>query len=106
MDELNAQDEADPFVDAPEEQRRQADFLHAVFLLRRLKDQISSHAPLIAMANALQVAMRSSGLLTSVRSSSSIMWSIQTKSKTRHSVWRREISSPVDRKSTRMNFSQ
>src|SRR3546814_10156178 len=65
--ELKAQDQADPFVDASAEQRRQADFLHAVFLLRRLKDQISSHAPLIAMANALQAAMRRSALLTSVR---------------------------------------
>src|SRR3546814_6784020 len=37
--ELKAQDQADPFVDASEEQRRQADFLQAVFLLRRLKDQ-------------------------------------------------------------------
>ena len=67
--ELEAEDQADPFVDTPEEKRRQADFLHAFFLLRRGKDQISSQAPVSAMAKALQVATRSSGLLTSVRSS-------------------------------------
>src|SRR3546814_19731626 len=65
--ELKAQAQADPFVDASAEQRRQADSLHAVFLLRRLKDQISSNAPLIALANALPAAMRSSGLFTAVR---------------------------------------
>ena len=67
--ELEPEDQADPFVDAPEEKRRQADLLHAFFLLRRWKDQMSSHAPETAIAKALQVATRSSGLLTSVRSS-------------------------------------
>src|SRR3546814_6516421 len=66
-----AEDQPHPFVNAPEKQRRQPDTFHAVFLLRRLKDQSSSHAPVSAMAKALQVATRSSGLLTSVRSSRS-----------------------------------
>src|SRR3546814_13884407 len=62
---LETQDQPHPFVDAPEEERRQSDAFHACFLLRRLKDQISSHAPESAIAKTLQVALRHNGLLES-----------------------------------------
>ena len=67
--ELQTEDQPHPFMDTPEKERGQPDAFHACFLLRRLKDQISSQAPESAIAKALQAATRSSGLLTSVRAS-------------------------------------
>jgi len=67
-DELKADDQAHPFVNAAEQQWRQSDaHQRFTFFLRFGNDQMSNHAPLKAIANALQVAMRSNGLLTSER---------------------------------------
>src|SRR3546814_2011131 len=60
--ELEAEDQPDPFMDAPEERRRQPDALHAFFLLRRGKDQISNQAPVKSEEHTseLQSLMRTS----------------------------------------------
>ena len=69
-DKLHPKDQADPFVNAPEEQRRQAGETHGLAFarLRPEKLQTRSQAPEMAMAAAVQVATRRSGLFTSARS--------------------------------------